>query len=90
MGHGHMTVNGKKMNIPSYLVKQGDLIAWKYSEGSVPEFVSDLTEGLPKRPVPSWIRLDAANLTGEVVSMPDLSEFDTGIEARLIVELYSK
>ena len=90
VNHGHLTVNGRRMNIPSYLVNKRDVITWKPSNGSVPEFVKDLTEGIPKRPVPNWLSLDPANLTGEVTSMPDSSQFDTTIDARLIVEFYSK
>ena len=90
VNHGHFTVNGKRMDIPSYLVKQGDVIAWKQSNGSLPDFVKVLTDGIPGRPVPTWLRLDAGELTGEVVSFPDSSEVDTGIDVRLIVELYSK
>ena len=88
--HGHFRVNGKRMNIPSYLVKKGDFIEWKYGNGSTPDFVEALTEGLPKRPVPSWLTLDAGNLTGTVAGMPDPSEMDMGIDVRLIVEFYSK
>ena len=90
VNHGHFTVNGNRMDIPSYLVKQGDVIAWKSANGSVPEFVSVLTEGLPKRPVPAWLELDTANLLGTAVSMPEPSEMDTGIDVRQIVEFYSK
>ena len=90
--HGHFTVNGRRMDIPSYLVKPGDVIAWKYSSrnGGLPGFVQGLTENLPRRPVPSWLDLDTENLTGRVVSLPEPSEIDTGIDARLIVEFYSK
>ena len=90
VGHGHFTVNGRRMTIPSYLVKPGDTIAWKYADASLPEFVNILTEGLPKRPVPSWLRLDTSDLLGEVLSMPDPAEMITGIDVRLIVEFYSK
>ena len=90
VSHGHFTVNGRRMNIPSYLVKQGDLIEWKKSNGSVPEFVRALTADLPKRPVPAWLHLDAANLTGNVATLPPPEEMDTGIDVRLIVEFYSK
>ena len=90
VGHGHFTVNGRRMNIPSYLVKPGDTIAWKYADASLPEFVNVLTEGLPKRPVPTWLRLDTSDLLGEVLSMPDPAEMITGIDVRLIVEFYSK
>lgn len=90
VNHGHFTVNGRRMDIASYLVKEGDVVEWKAVNGTVPEFIQTLTDGLPKRPVPIWLRLDTANLKGEVASMPDTSEIDTGIDSRLIVEFYSK
>ncbi len=88
--HGHFHVNGQRMDIPSYLVKPGDTVTWKRVNGSVPEFIGALTEDIPKRPVPVWLQLDAASLAGQVVAVPELSPADTGIEVRLIVELYSK
>jgi small subunit ribosomal protein S4 len=90
VNHGHFAVNGKRVDIPSYQVKPGDTIAWKHSNSSPPEFVQALTEGLPKRPVPTWLSLDEANLTGQVVTLPEMSEIDTGIDSRLIVEFYSR
>ena len=90
VNHGHFAVNGRRVDIPSYLVSPGDVISWKAKNGSVPEFVKLLTNGLPKRPVPSWLRLDVAELTGEVLLVPEVSEVDTGIDVRLIVEYYSK
>jgi len=90
VNHGHFVVNGGRMDIPSYQVKPGDTIAWKRVNGSTPEFIQALTEGLPKRPVPVWLSLDEANLTGRVVSLPEISEMETGIESRLIVEFYSR
>lgn len=90
VNHGHFRVNSRRMDIPSYLIQPGDVITWKSVNGSVPEYVQMLTEGLPKRPVPSWLRLDVAALKGEVASLPESSEVDTGIDARLIVEFYSK
>jgi small subunit ribosomal protein S4 len=90
VNHGHFTVNGRRMDIPSYLVKEGDTVEWKAVKDSVPDFIQTLTDGLPKRPVPIWLRLDAANLKGEVASMPGSSDIQTGIDARLIVEFYSK
>ncbi len=90
VGHGHFTVNGGRMDIPSYLVKQGDVVAWKNSNGSVPEFVQALTEDLPKRPVPGWLHLDVEKLTGDVASLPTPEEVGMDIDVRLIVEFYSK
>jgi small subunit ribosomal protein S4 len=88
--HGHFLVNGGRMDIPSYLVKQGDVITWKAVNGSVPDFISTLTADLPRRPVPNWLQLEGARLTGTVASLPHPSEIDTGIDARLIIEFYSK
>ena len=90
VNHGHFSVNGKRVDIPSYLVKANDSITWRRSNGSTPEFIEVLTEGLPKRPVPSWLTLDVANLAGQVASLPDMSEIDTGVDSRLIVEFYSR
>ncbi|MDP6452003.1 MAG: 30S ribosomal protein S4 [SAR202 cluster bacterium] len=92
VNHGHFKVNGRRMDIPSYLVKPGDVIEWKRAgnNGSTPEYIQILTDGLPKRPVPSWLRLDVPNLSGEIVTVPHVSEVNTNIEARLIVEFYSK
>ena len=90
VNHGHFMVNGKRVDIPSYLVEPGDSIEWKRSNGNVPEFVQTLTEGLPGRPVPSWLRLDPAELTGHVESLPDAGETDIGVDSRLIVEFYSR
>ena len=88
--HGHFTVNGKRVNIPSYLVKPEDTIAWKGANGSLPDFVQILTDGAPKRPVPGWLQLDVANLTGQVLAVPEATDIDTGIDSRLIVEFYSR
>ena len=90
VNHGHFSVNGRRMTIPSYLVKPGDLISWKRMNGSTPDYIAVLTEDIPRRPVPSWLNLDTGQLTGQVVSLPEAVEVDTGIDARLIVELYSK
>jgi small subunit ribosomal protein S4 len=90
VNHGHFLVNDRRVDIPSYLVKPGDTITWKRSNGNAAEFIQDLTEGLPKRPVPTWLKLDEANLTGDVESLPDASEISTAIDARLIVEFYSR
>ncbi len=90
VNHGHFTVNGRRMDVPSYRVKPGDNIAWKAVNDSKPRFIEALTEDIPKRPVPSWLRLDPAALTAEVVDLPVVTEIDTGIDSRLIVEFYSR
>ncbi len=90
VNHRHFTVNGKILDIPSYIVNPGDTISWKTSNDSLPQFCKDLADGMPKRPIPTWLSLDKENLTGQVVSVPNISEIDTGIDSRLIVELYSR
>ena len=91
VNHGHFNVNGRKVSIPSFRVRPGDVITWRrVTEDTTPGFVEALTDGIPKRPVPSWLKLEPGTLTGEVMSMPEPSEIDTGIDVRLIVEFYSR
>jgi len=90
VNHGHFTVNGRRVDIPSYLVKPDETIGWRFSNGAIPDFVQALTDGLPKRPVPQWLNLDVENLKGQVLSMPEVTEIDTTIDSRLIVEFYSR
>ena len=87
---GHFVVNGKRADIPSYQVKAGDVISWKKTNGSKPEFINALTDGLPKRPVPPWLKLSEAELTGEVLNLPDIEDVESVVDVRLIVEFYSR
>lgn len=87
--HGHFTINGKKVNIPSYLVKVGDVIAIKEnSRGS--EKIKAVLDTTASRAVPKWLDLDRNTLTGKVVAMADREDIDLPLEEHLIVELYSK
>jgi small subunit ribosomal protein S4 len=88
VSHGHILVNGKKVDIPSYLVKVGDTITIKESSYDVEQF-KQLREGT-SRLIPAWLELDAANLTGKVVALPKREDIDLTLEEHLIVELYSK
>ncbi len=91
VAHGHFTVNGRKVNIPSFRVGEGDVVAWRRVDAdSRPAFVAVLTDGIPRRPVPSWLALDVDNLKGEMLSLPDPTEIDSGVDPRLIVEFYSR
>ena len=85
--HSHFTVNGKKVNIPSYQVKPGDVIKVKAKSQSSPKFkeIKDMTVG-----VPAWLSVDRDKLEGTVLADPTRDQIDTPIEERLIVELYSK
>lgn len=86
--HGHFTINGRKVNIPSYLVNPGDEIAVKDRSKSKPIFQEIKESG--KTSVPSWLECDLENLKARVVSMPEGEDLDVPIEAHLIVELYSR
>lgn len=87
--HGHITVGGRKVDIPSYVVKPEDVVGWKASSRDK-EFVKALAAGMPRKAVPGWLNLDTTALTGNVVRLPNPSEIDTDVQARLIVEFYSK
>ena len=87
--HRHFTVNGKKVNIPSYLCKAGDVIAvadnFKNSEK-----LKAIIEANGSRPVPAWLDMDKANCSAKVVALAKREDIDLPIEETLIVELYSK
>ncbi len=87
--HGHFTVNGQKVNIPSYLLKVGDVIALKDKSKDSPKFkaINDIAGG---RVVPKWLEFDAENLNGKVLSLPAREDIDLPVKEHLIVELYSK
>ena len=85
--HAHFLVNGKKVNIPSYQVKPGDVIQVKQKSVSSPKFkeIKEMEVG-----VPAWLSVDRDKLEGKVLAGPTRDQIDTPIEERLIVELYSK
>ena len=87
--HGHILVNGKKVDIASYEVAVGDVITVKERSRGL-ERLKNLRESGLGRPVPKWLELDAANLTGKVVALPEREDIDLSIEEHFIVELYSR
>ncbi|MPN54298.1 30S ribosomal protein S4 [bioreactor metagenome] len=87
--HGHVRVNGKKVDIPSFEVSVGDVITVKDRSKDI-DRLKDLRENGLGRPVPKWMELDAANLTGKVVALPEREDIDLSIEEHFIVELYSR
>jgi small subunit ribosomal protein S4 len=88
--HGHFTVNGKKVNIPSYLVNTGDVIEVKESSRSSVMFKRLLGEDAPIFTTPQWLDRDKDTLKGVVTKMPVREDIDFPVEEHLIVELYSK
>ncbi len=87
--HGHFTINGKKVDIPSYLVKPGEVIALRESSRSVDKFKASL-EANGSRKAPKWLEFDQNALSAKVVAAPARDDIDLPIEEHLIVELYSK
>lgn len=87
--HGHITVNGKKVDIPSYLVKAGDHVEVK-AEKADNKFFQALKEATIKSTLPNWVTFDRVSLKGEVVSLPTREDIDSRIKEHMIVELYSK
>lgn len=87
--HGHFEVNGKKVNIPSYLIKVGEVIAIKEkSRGS--EKIKAVIEANSGRVVPKWLDVNKDTLEGKVIAYPQRDDIDLETEEHLIVELYSK
>ncbi len=86
--HGHLLINGKKVNIPSYQLKVGDTVSVKEGSRSI-ETLAALREG-PARNVPKWLDLNADQLTGRVLAMPERADIDMSLSEHLVVEYYSK
>ena len=87
--HGHITVNGKRVDIPSALVEAGDVVAVAEKSQSS-EFVKALRESRTALSAPAWLDADQANLTGTVTRFPNREEIDVPVNEQAIVELYSK
>ncbi len=87
--HGHFTVNGKKVDIPSYLVKAGETVAIKDGSRQSDKFKAVL-EANSARPTPKWLDVDAPNAQAKIAEMPTREDIDLEVDETLIVELYSK
>ena len=87
--HKFVTVNGKVVNIPSYLVKAGDVIEIKESKKGI-QRMKDIVEVAGGRIVPEWLDVDAEKLQGTVKALPTREQIDVPVDEMLIVELYSK
>ena len=89
VSHGHFTVNGGKVNIPSYQVKPGMVITLKESSRGIEKIKANI-EANAFRPAPKWLEYDANNMIAKVIAVPARDDIDLPIEEHLIVELYSK
>jgi small subunit ribosomal protein S4 len=87
--HGHITLNGHKTNIPSYLVKEGDSVSWR--EGSrKSEYYKTLVENIESKTVLAWLSLDRQTLTGQVLTMPTPEQIGATFDPKAITEYYSR
>ncbi len=87
--HGHFTVNGRKVNIPSFLIKIGDVISVKEGSKESPR-IKELIEQSGTKTPPAWLELDADQATGKVAAFPAREDIDIPVQEHLIVELYSR
>ena len=87
--HGHFKVNGKKVNVPSYLVRTGEVVEVKESSRKITRIVEALG-GVERRGVPQWLEVDKDNFKGTVKGYPSREDFTMPIREQLIIELYSK
>jgi len=87
--HGHIMLNGRKTNIPSCLVKEGDTISWR-EESTKTEYYKQLAQSIESKTVLSWLSLDKNNLVGQVLSPPTPDDIDTKFDGKTIVEYYSR
>lgn len=87
--HGHFTVDGKKVNIPSYQVKPGQVISVKEGSRKSPKF-EEIAAAIVHRNAPQWLEVDKENLVGKVIALPGREDIDLPINEQLIVELYSR
>ena len=88
VNHGHITVNGKTVDIASYIVKVGDVIAVK--ENKKNSTMWDAVKDTKNLSIAKWLTFDNATLTGSVAALPERADIDLDIQEHLIVELYSK
>jgi small subunit ribosomal protein S4 len=89
VGHGHFLVGGRKVNIPSFLVRPGDVIELREKSRKIPS-VNEALDAVVRKGIPSWLELDRENFRGSVKALPSRAEIKEPIQEQLIVELYSK
>jgi small subunit ribosomal protein S4 len=87
--HGHFTINGRKVDVPSYLVKKGDLVEVHQTSREVARIRGAL-EAVKRREVPQWLELDSAGFSAKIRDLPAREDVTAPMQERLVVELYSK
>jgi small subunit ribosomal protein S4 len=89
VNHGHFEVNGRKTDIPSAVVREGDSVTVR-QRIRTSEYVTAMQEELTEKTVPAWLSLDRENLRGQVARLPERDEIDTPVNEQLVVEYYSR
>ena len=87
--HGHIMLNGRRTNIPSCSVKEGDTISWREGSSKT-EYYKLILQSIKAKSVPSWLSLDVQNLVGQILSLPTPEDVDAKFEVKSIVEYYSR
>jgi len=87
--HGHIMLNGKRADIPSSLVKEGDTISWR-KESTTSEYYKQLLQSIESKTVLNWLSLDRQNLVGQVLSLPTIEDIEAKFKGQTIVEYYSR
>jgi small subunit ribosomal protein S4 len=89
VNHGHVLVNGRRVNIPSYIVRPGDVVEVAESGRTVPALLASI-ESAGGRGLPAWLEFDVNQMKGRILSTPTRDEIDTDVQESLIVEFYSR
>ena len=87
--HGHITINGRRANVPSHLVKEGDTIAVKEASARN-EYFKQVAEDIKAKAIPAWLSIDRNKLVGQVITQPILDESSFKFDGKTIVEYYSR
>ncbi len=87
--HGHIITNGRKTDIPSLLVKSGDVVKWREASTKT-EYYKRLAEEIEEKFIPNWLSLDKESMTGRVLNLPGKDDIEAGFNVKAIVEYYSR
>ncbi|MFC1969608.1 30S ribosomal protein S4 [Chloroflexota bacterium] len=87
--HGHILVNGRKTDIPSFLVKSGDVVQWREASTKT-EYYKMVVEGIEGKFIPNWLSLDKESMTGRVLNLPAKDDLEARFNEKVVVEYYSR
>jgi small subunit ribosomal protein S4 len=87
--HGHILVNGRKTDIPSFLVKSGDVVKWREASTKT-EYHKRIVEDIEEKFIPNWLSLDKESMTGRVLTLPAKDDLETRFKEKVVVEYYSR